>query len=146
MFEPIIKTKLYLCGSGGRALMKLKCGIIVYMRLHHKLNNVAHFAGTLSNTQTTPSHDIARHQHLAVAVETAALTTGLQLMVSNDGTQFYYYDTFHLFEFDPSNHAGKYQAICARAQPPLPLHSGAELGRQPPARRRSPLSFLTEAH
>ena len=85
MFEPIIKTKLYLCGSGGRALIQLKCGIILYMRLHHKLNNVAYFTGTLSNNQTTPSYDITRHQHLAVAVETGALTTGLQLMVSNDG-------------------------------------------------------------
>ena len=115
------------------------------MRLHHKLNNVVYFTGTLSNNQTTPSYDITRHQHLAVAVETATLTTGLQLMVSNDGTQFYYYDTFHLFEFDPSNHAGKYQAIAHITNLPFRYiqvrNSGSTAGAATIA-----LSFLTEAH
>ena len=80
-------------------------------RLHHKIVETDHFTGTLANNQTTAAFNITRHQHTAVIIETAALTTGLQLMVSNDGTNFYYYESIALFEFDPTNHGGKYHSV-----------------------------------
>ena len=115
------------------------------MRLHHKIAKSDHFTGTLSNNQTTASCDITRHQHTSIIVETTNLATGLQLMVSNDGVAFYYHESISLFEFDPTNHGGKYQAVVSFTNLPFRFIHIRNSGPTTGAATIS-LAFLTEAH
>jgi hypothetical protein len=65
-------------------------------RQHNKLTQVDYYSGTLANGTTTAALDITRHQHIGIVVKTAALTTGIELLVSSDGTNFAVAETLHL--------------------------------------------------